>query len=65
MFGAGKKLEYLEQEIRITLRQKDRRIEQLEREVEGLRSWGTKWREKAKVFRRANREIRDKTKETT
>jgi hypothetical protein len=65
MFGTGKRLECLEREIRITLRQKDQQIESLERQLAEAQSWGKKWREKAKFFRRANKDLVEKAKETT
>lgn len=59
MFGTAKRLDSIEQSIRNELHDKDWRIQQLQREVEDLKSWGKKWREKAKYLRRKNRQLRE------
>lgn len=65
MFGTRHRLNVLEETLRIELRGKDRQIEQLQQELKETRSWGRKWRDKAKFLRKARKELTDKLHELT
>lgn len=58
MFGINPRLETLERLLKHQICDKDRRIEELERQLENALTWGRKARQKAKHLRKANRELR-------
>ena len=65
MFWPKDRLNQIEETLRIELRRKDRQIESLQQQLEETRSWGRKWRDKAKFLRKARRELTDKLHELT
>jgi hypothetical protein len=57
MFWAKDRLNQIDKTLRIELRRKDVEIERLQQELKDTRSWGEKWRVKAKFLRRARRDL--------
>jgi len=62
MFGINPRLEAIEHTLKTEIRQKDHKIEMLERRIRDLTSWGHKWREKAKFLRRVRKDLAEKLK---
>lgn len=62
MFGLTKavlaRIEELKASVERNVYKKDMRIEALERQLQDVQTWGSKWREKAKRFRRERRDLR-------
>jgi len=65
MFCAKDRLDQIDETLRIELRRKDFEIERLQQELEETRSWGRKWRDKAKFLRKVRKELNDKVHELT
>ena len=60
MFGTNHRLDAIETTLRIELRNRDREIESLRRELEDARTWARKWRQKAKHLRTVRRDLTEK-----
>ena len=65
MFWPKDRLDQIDETLRIELRRKDFEIERLQQELKETRSWGRKWRDKAKFLRKARRELTEKLHELT